>query len=421
MFKFIHAADVHLDSPLRGLSRYESAPAESIRNACRRAFENLVDLAIEEKVSFVLLAGDLYDGDWKDYSTGIFLSRQMGRLGQHGISVFAVAGNHDAANRMTKALDPPPNMRILSSRKVETIRLDELGVAIHGRSFGTQHVDENLAAGFLAAERGIFNIGLLHTSLDGREGHAVYAPCSADDLCAKGYQYWALGHIHTQEFVSEDPWIVFPGCIQGRHIRESGAKGCVLVTVEDAAVSAVEKCPVDVLRWVECSVDLTDTAEMREVLELARKTIESQSQSADGRPIAMRIRFEGASSIADELSAFPERFEQQIKAIGAEIAGDGLWIERVENAAVGRLDFESAYSEDSAFGKLLRDILSTPQNPDEISGLRDVIADLRQKIPSEAFGAKSALNLDENQTIKRLVDEAKHMLVGRLLTGGGVK
>ena len=421
MFKFIHAADVHLDSPLRGLSRYESAPAESIRNACRRAFENLVDLAIEEKVSFVLLAGDLYDGDWKDYSTGIFLSRQMGRLGQHGISVFAVAGNHDAANRMTKALDTPANMRILSSRKVETIRLDELGVAIHGRSFGTQHVDENLAAGFAAAERGIFNIGLLHTSLDGREGHAVYAPCSADDLRAKGYQYWALGHIHKQEFVSEDPWIVFPGCIQGRHIREAGAKGCVLVTVEDGAVSAVEKCPLDVLRWVECSVDLTDTAEMREVLELARKIIENQSQSADGRPIAMRIRFEGASSISDELSAFPERFEQQIKAIGAEIAGDDLWIERVENAAVGRLDFESAYSEDSAFGKLLRDILSTPHNPDEISGLKDVIADLRQKIPSEAFGAESVLNLDENQTIKRLVDEAKHMLVGRLLTGGGVK
>jgi DNA repair exonuclease SbcCD nuclease subunit len=421
MFKFIHAADVHLDSPLRGLSRYESAPAESIRNACRRAFENLVDLAIEEKVSFVLLAGDLYDGDWKDYSTGIFLSRQMGRLGQHGISVFAVAGNHDAANRMTKSLDNPDNMKILSSRKVETIRLDELGVAIHGRSFGTQHVDKNLAVGFAAAERGIFNIGLLHTSLDGREGHAVYAPCSADDLRTKGYQYWALGHIHKQEFVSEDPWIVFPGCIQGRHIREAGAKGCVLVTVEDGAVSAVEKCPLDVLRWVECSVDLTNTAEMREVLELARKIIENQSQSADGRPVAMRIRFEGASSIADELSAFPERFEQQIKAIGAEIAGDDLWIERVENAAVGRLDFESAYSEDSAFGKLLRDILSTPHNPDEISGLKDVIADLRQKIPSEAFGADSVLNLDENQTIKRLVDEAKHMLVGRLLTGGGVK
>jgi exonuclease SbcD len=421
MFKFIHAADVHLDSPLRGLSRYESAPAESIRDACRRAFENLVDLAIEEKVSFVLLAGDLYDGDWKDYSTGIFLNRQMGRLGRHDISVFTVAGNHDAANRMTKALDNPANMKILSSRKVETIRLDELAVAIHGRSFGTQHVDENLAAGFAAAEKGIFNIGLLHTSLDGREGHAVYAPCSTDDLRSKGYQYWALGHIHKQEFVSEDPWIVFPGCIQGRHIREAGAKGCVLVTVEDGAVSAVEKCPLDVLRWVECSVDLTGTAEMREVFERTRKSIENQRASADGRPIAMRIRFEGATSISDELAAFPERFDQQIKAIGAEIAGDDLWIERVENAAVGKLDLESTLSEDSPFGKLLKDILATPHNPDEISGLKDVIVDLRQKIPSEAFGAETVLNLDESQTVERLVDEAKHMLVGRLLTVGGAK
>ncbi len=421
MFKFIHAADVHLDSPLRGLSRYESAPADSIRNACRRAFENLVDLAIEEKVSFVLLAGDLYDGDWKDYSTGIFLSRQMGRLGQHGISVFSVAGNHDAANRMTKALDNPANMRTFSSRKVETMRLDELAVAIHGRSFGTQHVDENLAAGFVAAERGIFNIGLLHTSLDGREGHAVYAPCSADDLRAKRYQYWALGHIHKQEFVSEDPWIVFPGCIQGRHIRETGAKGCVLVTVEDGAVSKVETCPLDVLRWTECRIDLSDIAEMREVFELARKSIEDKCQSADGRPIAMRIRFEGATVTSDQLSAFPERFEQQIRAIGAEIAGDDLWIERVENAAVAKLDLESAFSEDSAFGKLLRDILSTPHNPDEISGLIDVISDLRQKIPSEAFGADSVLNLDDGQIVERLVDEAKRMLVGRLLTGEGSK
>jgi exonuclease SbcD len=421
MFKFIHAADVHLDSPLRGLSRYESAPTESIRDACRRAFETLVDLAIEEKVSFVLLAGDLYDGDWKDYSTGIFLSQQMGQLGQHDISVFTVAGNHDAANRITKALDSPANMTILSSRKVETIKLDDLAVSIHGRSFGTQHVDENLAAGFAAAEKGMFNIGLLHTSLDGREGHAVYAPCSIDDLRSKGYQYWALGHIHKQEFVSKDPWIVYPGCVQGRHIRETGAKGCVLVTVEDGAVSAVDKCPLDVLRWNLCSVDLTDAAEMREVLERTRKAIESERPSADGRPIAMRIRFEGATAISGELAAYPERLEQQIKALGAEIAGDDLWIERVENAAIGKLDLDSTLSDDNAFGKLLKEILSTPDNPDEISGLKDVVTDLRQKIPSEAFGADSVLNLDENQTVERLVEEAKNMLVGRLLTVGGAK
>lgn len=421
MFKFIHAADVHLDSPLRGLYRYESAPAEAMRDACRRAFTNLVDLAIEEQVAFVLLAGDLYDGDWKDYSTGIFLSQQVGRLGQHNISVITVAGNHDAANRMTKALDCPSNMTIMSSRKVETIRLDDFAVAIHGRSFGTQHVDENLAAGFAAAEKGMFNIGLLHTSLDGREGHAVYAPCSIDDLRSKDYQYWALGHIHKQELVSKEPWIVFPGCVQGRHIRETGAKGCVIVTVEDGTVSTIERIPVDVFRWVLCSVDLTDVAEMRDVLERSRKAITHERISADGRPIAMRMCFEGTTTISSELAAYPERFEQQIKALGAEISADDLWIERVENVTVGKLDLRSTLSDESAFGKLLKEILATPGNPDEIVGLKDVLADLRQKIPSEAFRADSVLNLDENQTVERLVEEAKQMLVGRLLTLGGAK
>ena len=421
MVKFIHAADVHLDSPLRGLARYESAPADSIRDACRRAFENLVNLAIVEKVSFVLLAGDLYDGDWKDYSTGIFLSRQIGRLGQHGIPVVSVAGNHDAANRMTKALDTPANLKTLSSRKVETIRLNEFGVAIHGQSFATRHVDKNLAMEFPAAEREFFNIGLLHTSIDGREGHAAYAPCALDDLRSKGYQYWALGHVHRQEFVSENPWVVFPGCIQGRHIRETGAKGCVLVTVEDGAVAAVERCPLDVLRWVDCSVDITDITELRAVFELARQSIENHSAAAEGRPIAMRIRFTGATPISGKLSAFPERFEQQIKAIGAEVAGDDLWIERVENAVVGKLDLVSTLSDDSPLGKLLKDILATPDNLEDISGLKQIIADLRQKIPSEAFSTDSILNLDDNQTVDRLVNEAKHMLVGRLLREGDPK
>ncbi len=421
MFKFIHAADIHLDSPLRGLSRYESAPANSIRDACRRAFENLVDLAIEEEVAFVLLAGDLYDGDWKDYSTGIFLSRQMGRLGQHNIQVFAVSGNHDAANRMTKSLDSPSNMKILSSKKVETVKLEDLGVAIHGRSFGTQYVDENLAADFCSAEKGLFNIGLLHTSLDGREEHANYAPCSLDDLRSKGYQYWALGHIHKQEIVTEEPHVIFPGCIQGRHIRETGAKGCVLVSVDDGTVSEIEKIPLDVLRWSLCDIDLTDSEENREVLERVRKSIEQERASAEDRPLAMRIRLQGATKISDELAAYPDKLEQQIKALGAETAGDDLWIERVENATTGKLDLESTLADDNPMGRLLKEILNITNSTDDIGGIKDKIAELRQKAPSEAFATDSVLNLDDEQTIIRLVDEAKHMLIGRLLTVGGAK
>ena len=419
MFKFIHAADVHVDSPLHGLSRHEAAPTESIRGASRKAFENLVDLAIEEQVAFVLLAGDLYDGDWKDYSTGIFISQQMGRLGKHNILVFSVSGNHDAANQMTRSLNSPANMKVLSSRRVEKIQLEELAVTIHGRSFSAKQTDQNLASEFASADKRMFNIGLLHTSLTGREGHAVYAPCKIDDLLAKDYQYWALGHIHQQEIVSEDPWIVFPGCIQGRHIRETGAKGCVLVTVEDGEVASVDKCSLDVFRWVQCTVDLTGTTEMREALERARKSIEDGRTSADGRPMAVRMHLEGATPVSGELAAYPERFEEEIRALGAEIAGEEFWLERIENATVGKIDLEATLSEDSSLGTLLKDILATPDDPDEIDGLEAVIEILRQKIPSEAFGPDSLLKLDELQTVERLVKEARSMLVGRLLMGGG--
>jgi DNA repair exonuclease SbcCD nuclease subunit len=419
MVKFIHAADIHLDSPLRGLSRYESAPVESIRHACRRAFENLVDLAIEEEVAFVLLAGDLYDGDWKDYSTGIFLSKLMGRLGQHHIQVFAVSGNHDAANRMTKSLDSPSNMKLFSSRHAETVLLPDLGVAIHGRSFPTQHVDENLAAGFGAAVKGLFNIGLLHTSLDGREGHASYAPCSLDDLRSRGYNYWALGHIHQQEMVAKDPYVVFPGCIQGRHIREAGAKGCVLVSVTDGSVSRIDRVSLDVMRWSLCSVDVTEAQDLVEVFERVRKGIEREQASAENRPLAMRIRLHGATRMAGALAAYPERLEQQLKALGAETAGDELWIEKIENATTGKLDLATMLASDHAMGRLLKEILELQIDIDLRDKLHDKILELRQKAPLEAFGPDSPFNLDDDHVMGRMVEEAKHLLIGRLLSVGG--
>lgn len=418
MFKFLHAADIHLDSPLRGLARHEAAPVDIIRNASRRAFTNLIDRAIEEQVAFVLLAGDIYDGDWKDYSTGIFLSKQIGRLGQHNIRVFAVAGNHDAANRMSKALDSPANMQILSHRKVESIRLEELGVVIHGRSFPTQHVHDNLAAGFGAAEKDLFNIGLLHTSLNGREGHEPYAPCSVDDLCAKGYQYWALGHVHQQEVVAEDPWIVFPGCIQGRHSRETGAKGCVLVTVEGGAVSAVEPVPLDVVRWAVQDVDVSEVTALREVLERVREALAGALAAAEGCTLALRIRLQGASTLAAALAAYPERLEQQIRALAAEMGGDAVWLERLENHTTGKQDLAAALAADNALAGLLSDILVMPEQPGSIDGLSGILTELRQKLPPEVFAENSLLNLEDAQTLSRLVNEAKHLLAGRLLEQG---
>jgi len=229
MFRFIHTADIHLDSPLKGLEAHEDAPVDEIRGATRRTLDNLIDLAIEEEVNFVLIAGDLYDGDWKDYNTGLFFVRQMSRLGKAGIKAFIISGNHDAANQITKTMPLPDNVTLFSHKKPQSVKLDDIGVIIHGQSYALRAVIDNLALQYPQYDSNYFNIGLLHTSLTGREGHEDYAPCTLDELKSKGYEYWALGHVHKREIVSKDPWIIFPGNIQGRHIKEAGAKGATLV------------------------------------------------------------------------------------------------------------------------------------------------------------------------------------------------
>jgi DNA repair exonuclease SbcCD nuclease subunit len=255
MMKFVHAADLHLDSPLRGLQRYEGAPVDRMRGATRRALENLIALCLEEEVRLLLLAGDLFDGNWKDYSTGLFFAKQMSRLRQAGIPVVLIRGNHDAASQITRSLQLPDNVVELATRRPETRVFEELGIAVHGQGFATRAVSEDLALRYPAAVAGLVNVGLLHTCATGREGHDPYAPCAVETLIAKGYDYWALGHVHRREVLAQDPWIVFAGNLQGRHVKEAGAKGATLVTLAGGRITDVVHRPLDVVRWVICDVD----------------------------------------------------------------------------------------------------------------------------------------------------------------------
>src|SRR5262245_28090371 len=185
--KFLHAADLHLDSPLRGLDRYEGVPVDRFRGATRAALSNLCDLCLAEPVDFVLLAGDLYDGNWKDFRTGLFFVSQMTRLRDAGIPVLVVRGNHDAESALTRSLRLPANVVVLSSRAPETdaTTLERLGVVVHGQGYASRAVTHDLARSYPEAVPGLFNIGMLHTSVDGREGHASYAPCSVETLRSK--------------------------------------------------------------------------------------------------------------------------------------------------------------------------------------------------------------------------------------------
>jgi DNA repair exonuclease SbcCD nuclease subunit len=231
--RFLHAADAHLDSPLRGLDDYEGAPIEALRGATRRAFTALIQLALLERVDFVIIAGDLYDGDWRDYNTGLFFINCVRELDRAAIPVVLLTGNHDADSRITARLTLPDNVHLLPTAQPGTKRFDHLRVAVHGQGFARQSEKRNLALEYPSPVTGFFNIGVLHTALDGREGHAPYAPCKIDDLVARGYDYWALGHIHKRESVNGNrhPRIEFPGNLQGRHVREVGATGEPLLSV----------------------------------------------------------------------------------------------------------------------------------------------------------------------------------------------
>ena len=417
-FKFIHAADVHLDSPMRGIEAYEGAPVEEIRGATRRAFEKLVDLALEQQVAFVLLAGDLYDGDWKDYSTGLFFTDQMARLSAAGIRAFVIAGNHDAASQLTKTLRMPQGVHVFSTRSPQTVALEEYGVAVHGQGFANRSVNENLAEGYPDAMRGCLNIGLLHTSLDGRPGHAPYAPCSVDDLRARGYDYWALGHVHRREVVAEDPWIVFPGNLQGRHARETGPKGCSLVSVEDGRIESVEHRPLDVVRWSVASVDVGGAAALHDVLDRVAGTIDSLADESEVPLTAVRLQLTGACAANAELRAGHDQLVAECRSLANNHGAGVLWLEKVKLATTSPRSRIAALEGDDAFGGLLRSIETLELDEDRLQVLSDEVGPLLKKLRADLPHDDDAIDLHDSAFMREMLDDVKELLIARLLSSG---
>lgn len=416
MFRFIHAADIHLDSPLRGLERYEGAPVEQIRGATRQAFDNLVELAMEEQVAFVLLAGDLYDGDWRDYNTGLFFVDRMVRLREAGIRVYVIAGNHDAASQISRALRLPDNVHRFATRKPESLVLDDLGVAIHGQGFASRSVTEDLSAGYPQGDPQLLNIGLLHTALNGRQGHEPYAPCSLDGLRSKGYQYWALGHVHAREEIARDPWIVFPGNLQGRHVRETGAKGCTLVTVEEGRIGAVDHRALDVLRWALCTVDVSGAADTDEVYDRVRGGLEAALRASDGRPVAARLVLVGSCAAHGRLHAESAHWIQEYRALATSLGGEGLWVEKVVLDTGRSFSLDAALAREDALGGLLRSIRDLEYDGPALTGLRGAMDTLRQRLPPELLADDDPF---APGNLLAALEDVKELLLSELMRAGG--
>ena len=405
MFRFIHAADPHLDSPLRGLEVHDGAPVEVLRGATRRAFENLVQLAIGERIHFLVIAGDLYDGDWKDYSTGLFFRGQMIRLRDARIPVYLIAGNHDAASIISKKLTLPENVHVFSTRSAESKEVADHPVVIHGRGFPHRAVPENFARDYPSAFSGKFNLGLLHTSLTGRPGHDTYAPCSEQDLRDKGYGYWALGHIHQPEVISKDPWIVFAGNCQGRHARETGLRGCRLVTVNDSlAVESAEWRDLDVVRWNELRVDLTGIDEEAGALTRTSDAMGNAVAAADGRLVAARIVLTGTTSLHGSLHRDDQRWHAEILARAQDHGAEALWIERIKIGTTPVYDVAQLAQRDALTKAVVETLEQARANPEvlpaEIGEMLAVLPpEVRHEIEVEWNGEQRSAVLDDVRAI----------------------
>jgi exonuclease SbcD len=416
--KFVHAADLHIDSPLRGLDRYDGAPVARLRAATRRALENLVALCIEEQAAFLLLAGDVFDGTWKDFSTGLFFATQMTRLREAQIPVVIVRGNHDASSSITKSLRLPDNVRELSSKKPETFELAAAGACIHGQSFAARAITDDLAARYPDAVRGAFNIGLLHTCMDGREGHDPYAPTTLETMRAKGYDYWALGHVHAREVLSKDPWVVFPGNLQGRHAKETGSKGASLITVDDGVVKSVEHRALDVVRWEQVVIDASEAGDVHELVDRARDALAKRAETCPDRLLAARLIIAGSTRANGAVRNDEEHFVAQLRAAANEVRtrlGDGVWLEKVVVQTRSTFDLAKVREEAGAVGHLARRLASIKGDPAELAELVSVLAELDKKLPSELREGDGALLLSDPATLRAIVEDVEQTLLPRLL------
>ncbi len=417
MFRFIHAADIHLDSPLINLRRHDDFPFEQFSIATRRALDNLVDFAIQQSVDFVVIAGDLYDGDCADYNTPSHFRRKMDLLGQHGIRVFLLQGNHDAESRVTRAfrLELPPNVHLFNTRHPETVQLDDIHVAIHGQGFAQREIRDDLSAKYPKKCDGYFNVGVLHTSCGAQEGHDPYAPSTPASLDAMEYDYWALGHIHKrQELTVDRTPIWYSGNLQGRHIRETGPKGCLLVTVEDGELPRVEFQPLDVLRWEVCTVDASSQETDDDVREAVLTQIAKLLEQADGRPLAVRVQLVGQTTAYHDLRRYADQWEADLRTEAVSRFDEDVWIEKLKFDCQPIIHHTPDAGRDESLLEfaegLIDDSLSTEAWEEVHSDLNKAL----QLVPSDKRIPAEHLDWQDSSNVSRLIHEARELLTSRL-------
>lgn len=268
--RFVHAADLHLDSPFRALGHASPALRSQLQAATLGAFARIVDHTIACGADFLLVAGDLYDSKDRSLRALVAFRKQMERLAERNISVYIVHGNHDPLNGWGSEFQLPPNVTTFRG-KTDTepfVRRGREVAQITGVSYTRERVTDNLASAFHPTEGAPYSIALLHANVGAQTGHADYAPAAIDELVAAGFDYWALGHVHTRSVLSTEPvMVVYPGNPQGRNPRETGVRGCYQVDVDTRGRAHLQFVETNLVRWAHLELSIRSHSRIEGLLD----------------------------------------------------------------------------------------------------------------------------------------------------------
>lgn len=409
MFKFVHTADVHLDSPLKSLSLRDPEAGEAIANATRQSFSGIIDLCLEEGADALLIAGDLYDGDMNSVKTAGFFAAEMRRLNEGGVQVFIVKGNHDAESKVTRHLVLPENVHIFSARG-ETVDLQNYGIAVHGLSFKNISAPDSLLPMYPAPIAERINIGLLHTSLAGYAEHDSYSPCSVQNLIDFGYDYWALGHIHKRTVHHQStPVIVMPGIPQGRSIKESGPKSVTIGFVHDNGQIDIEERPVQVAQFERIEVDVSGLSDMRDLVECLDIAFGEAVPRIECGLLVARLNLVGSTPLAPRLERDLDLVLEEARQAAA----------RAGKAFVELVELDVSNESQGRQSTLPIDELASLMKVDELQAtkehLRQILDPLTSKLPLEVRNALAPSGTIEGEMLNEWARRGMQKVIARLV------
>lgn len=407
-FRFVHAADLHLDSPFKGIQT--TAPPNVHRrliNATFDTYDAIIDLCLSERVDALLVAGDIYDGADRSLKAQLRFIDGLKRLDAAGIRSFVCHGNHDPLDGWQANLRFPDSCHQFGAQ-VESLPLDpeRPGLAtVYGVSYPQQRVLENLTPKFGRGPRDEFSIGLLHANVGSNPGHAAYAPCSVDDLKQTGIHYWALGHVHTRQVLSEgSTTVVYPGNPQGRHPVETGERGVYLVDVGADREVRLSFRDVSVVRWAQLTVSIDQMLSEQELLDAIDAEVASAFE-ADERDVVCRVSVSGRGPLyaATRKADFRATLQGRINDDWANGTPFG-WCERVEVSTKPAFDREEQRQAGDFVGDLLRLVDDIQADPAQLALLREEMAPLYGHIRAKKYLADS---LPGEEELRALLADAE--------------